>query len=265
MRWCLVMLFCGFGLVAAAQEATVPTPGGQEAAPEEGNPRTVLALARLDSLAIAAPGRVTGLAWIGSDTLAVLVVRDGIVTAGGRPEARLVLQDRRGAVLRDEDATGVLDRGLAWDGRDLWSCGDVDGGASLLYRLEPVLLAVRASYPTAGHRPAGVCHDGRFLWLTDRDSGRLDRFDPELGEITRSTPTPAFSPCGVAWDGRRLWLTDVGTGRLYRLSGSRRAWSGTVAPADFRRRAQVVHLAHDGHDLWYLPEGSRWLVRVRIL
>ena len=132
MRWCLVMLFCGFGLVAAAQEATVPTPGGQEAAPEEGNPRTVLALARLDSLAIAAPGRVTGLAWIGSDTLAVLVVRDGIVTAGGRPGARLVLQDRRGAGLLDEDVTGVLVRGLAWGGRGLWACGGVGGGAALL-------------------------------------------------------------------------------------------------------------------------------------
>ena len=92
-------------------------------------------------------------------------------------------------------------------------------GRSLLYRLDPDLLTVRDSYPTPGHRPAGMCHDGRFLWLTDRDSGRLDRFDPEVREITRSTPTPGFSPCGLAWDGRHLWLTDVGTGQSVPLVG----------------------------------------------
>lgn len=229
------------------------------------SPDTVLALARLDSLAIAPPGRITGLAWMGADTLALLVVRDDRVTAAGRPEARLVLQTRAGVVVRSEDVTGVLDRALAWDGRELWSCGDSANGGSLLYRLEPGLLTVRGSYPAPGHRPTGMCHDGRFLWLTDRDSGRLDRFDPELNEITRSAPTPGFSPCGVAWDGRSLWLTDVGTGRLVRLSGSRRDWSGTVDAAAFLWRGQPVHLAHDGLDLWMLPEGSRWLVRVRIL
>ncbi len=230
---------------------------------EEPAPSTPLALARLDSLAIAAPGLVTGVAWLGADSLAVLVVGDE-PAGGGRAPVRLVLQSRAGKVLRSEDVTGVLDRGLAWDGRELWGCGDVDGGASRLYRLDPVLLTVRASYPTPGHRPAGLCSDGRFLWLADRDAGRLARFDPALNEFTRVSSTPGFSPCGVAWDGRNLWLTDIATGRLYRLSGSRRAWSGTVVADDFLRRGTPVHLAHDGRDLWLLAEGAGWLVRVRI-
>lgn len=247
-RW-LVLLLCVCAWPVVAQE--------------EADPGAVLALARVDSLAITASGRIAGVAWLGPDTLAVLVVRDE-ATATGTTEARLVLQDRRGTVLRNEDVTGVLDHGLAWDGAALWSCGDAAAGGAQLRRLEPARLTVTASYPTPGHRPTGLCHDGRFVWLTDRDSGRLERFDPELGEVTRSTPTPAFSPCGLAWDGRHLWLTDAGTGRLYRLSGSRRAWSGTVAPADFLRRGVPVLLAHDGRDLWYVAGDGRWLVRVRI-
>ncbi len=249
MRWWLLLL----GLVVGC--------GPVRAAEDEG-PQTVLALARLDSVAIAAPGRVAGVAWLGSDTLAVLVVApEG---EGAPPPTRLVLQDRRGRVLRSEDVTGVLDRGLAWDGASLWGAGDAGGGASRLLRLEPARLTVAASYPTPGHRPAGICHDGRFVWLVDRDSGRLERFDPSLLEVTRSTPAPAFSPTGLAWDGRHLWLADAGTGRLYRLSGSRRAWSGTVAAAQFAYRGRAVHLTHDGRDLWFVPEDSRWLVRARI-
>lgn len=244
-------------LVAAGAAGTAPVRA------EEPAPSTPLALARVDSLAVAAPGRVTGLAWLGADSLAVLVV--GEDPAGGGPApVKLVLQNRAGRILRSEDVTGVLSRALAWDGRELWGCGDVDGGGSRLYRLDPALLTVRASYPTPGHRPEGMCSDGRFLWLTDRDAGRLARFDPALNEFTRVASTPGFSPCGVAWDGRSLWLTDVGTGRLYRLSGSRRAWSGTVVPGDFLCRGRAVQLAHDGRDLWLLAAGSSWLVRVRI-
>ncbi|MBM4130981.1 hypothetical protein FJ250_08125 [bacterium] len=236
--------------------------GGPARAADDGGPATVLALARLDSVAVAVPGRLAGVAWLGPDTLAVLVVAPE--ADGASPVTRLVLQDRRGHVLRSEDVTGVADRGLAWDGACLWAAGDADGGVSRLLRLDPARLTVVASYPTAGHRPAAVCHDGRFVWLVDRDSGRLERFDPSLLEITRSTAAPAFSPAGLAWDGRHLWLTDAGTGRLYRLSGSRRAWSGTVAAADFGYRGRAVHLTHDGRDLWFAPEDGRWLVRARI-
>lgn len=254
MRWWPTLM-----LLAAAGGAT---PAVRAA--DEGGPGTVLALARLDSVAIAPAGRVTGIAWLGADTLAVLVVRDDEPTAAGMPTARLVLQDRRGRVLRQEDVTGVLDRGLAWDGSALWSAGDVEDGGSRLYRLEAARLTVQASFPTPGHRPTGICADGRFVWLTDRDSGRLDRFDPGTAIVSRSAATPAFSPGGLAWDGRHLWLADIGTGRLYRLSGSRREWSGTVSADGFLWRSRVVHLAHDGRDLWFAAEGGRWLVRVRI-
>ena len=251
----LPAVFLVAGLVAGA---------AARAGAQDVNPDAVLGLARVDSVAIAAPGRVTGFAWLGPDTLAVLVVGDAASDAAGRAGARLLVQDRRGAVLRSADVTGVLDRGLAWDGHALWSCGDVEGGGSKLYRLDPGPLTVAASFPTAGHRPAGVACDGRFVWLADRDAARLERFDTELGEITRTTPTPAFSPCGLAWDGLHLWVSDAGTGRLYRLSGPSRAWSGTVDAADFLWRGRPVHLSFNGRDLWYLAEGATHAVRVRL-
>lgn len=254
VRWSLLP---ALALAAAALPAL-----GRAQGPADGSPATVLALARADSLAIAAPGDVTGVAWVGVDTLAVLVTREG--PDGAAPTVRLVLQDRRGRILRSEDVTGVLSRGLAWDGAALWGAGDVDGGQSRLYRLETARLTVQASFPTPGHRPTGLCHDGRFVWLSDRDSGRLERFDPEAAGFSRSLPAPAFSPCGLAWDGRHLWVSDAGSGRLYRLSGSRRSWSGTVAAGAFRHLGKAVHLAHDGRDLWYIVEGGRWLVRARI-
>ncbi len=252
-RWWLVLLF-----------GTAVMTGAGNARAQEPNPDAAIGLARVDSVAVAVAGRVTGLAWLGPDTLAVLVVREAAATRDAGPEATLLVQDRRGAVARSADVTGVLGRGLAWDGRSLWSCGEAPAGGSRLYRLEPRQLTVIASYPVAGHRPTGICCDGRFVWLTDRDAARLERFDTELGEITRSAPTPAFSPGGLAWDGLHLWLADIGTGRLYRLSGPSRAWSGTVDAGDFLWRGQVVQLAFNGRDLWYLVEGRAHAVRVRL-
>ncbi len=174
----------------------------------------------VDSLDLGVQGNVTGMAWMGPDTLAVLTDIPDTLSQSGDREVVLVLRDRAGEVLRREDFTGVLDRTLAWDGEFLWSCGDARDGTSILYQIEPDTLRVEEAFDTPGHRPVGMCWDGRFLWLTDRDSGRVDRFDPEVKEITRSVVTPGYSPFGLAWDGLYMWVTDSGTGRLYRLAGS---------------------------------------------
>ena len=108
-----------------------------------------------------------------------------------------------------------------------------------------------------------MCFDGRYVWITDRDTGRVDRFDPEPGAITRSVVTPGFSPFGVAWDGRHLWVTDSGTGRMYRLSGSRGLWSATVDVESFLFRGQDVLLLHDGGAFWYVIPQERIAVRLR--
>ena len=102
-----------------------------------------------DTLNLAAAGTVTGLAWMGLDSLAVLTIVPESAADSGGGGVSLVVQDRAGRILGQGDFTGILARGLAYDGRYLWACGDVDDGSSLLYRLSPDLLQVEG-----GLRPA---------------------------------------------------------------------------------------------------------------
>ncbi len=215
-----------------------------------------------DTLRIPGEGRLTGLTWAGEDTLATLDVTLDEMSLSGAQEVMLVLRNGAGEILMEMDFSGVLDRTLAWDGEYLWSCGDAADGSSILYKIQPDTLVVEEAFTAPGHRPSSLAYDGRYLWLTDRDSGRIERFDPEVGEFTRTVAAPAFSPWGMAWDGRHMWMTDVGTGRLYRLAGSRMGRTGTVAVEDFLFRGDNVLLWHDGQDLRYLTGDDRQAVRL---
>jgi hypothetical protein len=159
----------------------------------------------------------------------------------------------------------VLDRGLGWDGESLWSCGDAADGSAILYAIRPDSLGVLVTmdaYTAPGHRPTAIAWDGTYLWLSDRDSGRIDRFDPEAEDFTRYVVAPAFSPCGLAWDGSAMWVTDAGTGRLYRLVGGRLRCNGIVDALSFLHRDQDVLLLHDGRNLWYLVDGEHVAIRI---
>jgi len=235
---------------------------GREATAADGGPGIELGFVPVDTLHFAAEGRITGLTFMGPDTLAILTDLADSLSESGDREVRLTFQDSVGAVIRIEDFTGVLDRGLAYDGEFLWSCGDADDGSSIIYKIEADTLKLEEAYNAPGHRPCGMCWDGTYVWIGDRDAGRVDRFDPEAGEITRSVVTPGFSPFGLAWDGAFMWVTDSGTGRLYRLSGSRRRWSATIDTDSFIFRGLDVLLLHDGESFWYVPPGENLAIRV---
>ena len=251
----LMILVTVVGLVGVASVVSV-APMALAA-----TPTTVVSFAPVDSLPLP-PGLVTGMTWKGPDTLAVLIDLPDSLSESGRPQILLSYQDRDGVILRQEDFTGTLARGLTYDGEFLWGCGDDDNGASIIFKIDPDTCTVQEAYPTPGHAPSALCFDGRYVWISDRDSGRIDRLDPKTGRITRSVMTPGFSPFGIAWDGRYLWLTDSGTGRLYRLVGSRRVWNATADTASFQFRGRDVLLLHDGRSLWYLPGGETQAVRV---
>ncbi len=254
-----LVLLVGLGLIAAMVDSAP--------AQYEGNdPHLTLRFVELDTLYLPAVGKVAGLSWMGPDTLAVLMDLADTLSSSGEREMHLVFQDTAGVVFRDEDFSGVLDRALAWDGEFLWSSGDADDGSSILYKVGVDSLdiwQVAEAYDAPGHRPSDMCFDGRFVWITDRDSGRVDRFDPEMEDITRSAVTPGFSPFGVGWDGRNMWLTDVGTGLMYRVSGSRRTWSATIESESFMQRGHEVLLLSAGQNLWYVPAGENFAVRIR--
>lgn len=245
-----LLALCLLSAVPATAQETVPEPD------------LMLSLVPVDTLALPVAGRVAGLAWVGPDTLAVLDAVPDSVSEDHRPHMRLVIGDRDGTVFETRDFTGLLTAGLAWDGESFWSTGPQEEGRSLLYRVSGDSLLVKDAYDLPGHRPVGIAFDGRYLWVTDRDSGHLDRFDPRTEAVTRTVYGPGFSPCGIAHDGRHTWLTDAGTGMMYRLSGGRRSWSATVTPETFMHRGEEILLGHDGFSLFYVPDGEHFALRV---
>ncbi len=204
-----------------------------------------------------------GLAWISDDTILALVA-DPDSTPGSPPlSTTLVWSDGDGNVLREFDVTGLLSRGLAYDGEWLWSLADpTSETGALLVQLEPDTLYVEQSYELPGHRPTDIAWDGNSFWIVDHDRGRLDRFDLDSEDVTRSRPSPGFSPSGVAHDGHFLWISDFGTGRLDRLSKGGSVWNGTVSADSYFRRGEEIALVWGQGSLWLLPAGTGYLLRV---
>ncbi len=251
------------GLMIGLCCAGAAAPVGAELTADKDAPELTLSFTTLDTMILGDVGLIAGITWMGPDTLVVLEDIPDSVSGSGSREVRMVFRDRAGVILRMEDFSGVLDRALAWDGEFLYSCGDAADGSSILYQIQVDTLQVAEAFDAPGHRPSAMCFDGRYVWITDRDAGRIDRFDPKAGEITRSAVTPGFSPFGVAWDRRNMWVTDSGTGRLYRLSGSRRHWSATVDTESFLFRGQDVLLLHDELTFWYVLTRERVAVKLR--
>jgi streptogramin lyase len=226
-----------------------------------------LRVAETDSLAppvVPDPGRVriTGLTWAGEDTLALLVAEVDSLALEAPECVFLVVGDTTGTVFWQEDFTGVLARGLTWDGEFFWSTGDDAEGGSLLYKIKADTVGIEEVHPAPGHRPMAMAFDGRWIWVSDRDRGTIDRVDPETGAVTRTAYPPGFSPVGLAWDGQAMWSTDAGTGRLGRLRGGRLDRQALVAADDWYLRDADALLAHDGRSLWVLRPDDRFLRRL---
>ncbi len=232
------------------------------AAPAFASAADVIGMSWGDSLTVA-EGEIRGLAWLDDLNYVALVAQPDTVPGAPPLKVALAWYDGRGELVREEDFTGTLSRGLAFDGKYLWSLGDATAEAeATLYKIESDTLFVDAVYPTPGHHPCGLAWDGRHIWITDRDRGRLESFDPEAEEISRSQLAPAFSPYGVGFDGRAFWTSDSGTGRLYRLSRGAGRWSGTVAREGFDFRGHDVILAWDGATLWAVPQPGSVAYRI---
>ena len=228
------------------------------AAPAAGDIR----IATVDTLGFAGM-EIRGMAWLDEVRYVVLLAEPDTLPELPPLSTRLAWFSTGAEADREEDFTGTLSRGLAFDGKYLWSCGDSQDGGALLYKIESDTLTVEAAYPTPGHRPCGAAWDGEFVWLVDRDTGRLDRFDTEHEEVTRSILTPGFSPYGLAFDGRFFWVSDSGTGRLYRLARNTGTWNGSVAADVWSFRGRDLALAWDGSSLWFAPPEGSVAVRIR--
>ena len=161
---------------------------GTALAADEEAPDLTMSFTTGDTMVLGDVGLIAGITWMGPDTLVVLEDIPDSVSESGDREVRLVFRDTEGTILHMEDFSGVLDRALAWDGEFLYSCGDAADGSSILYQIQVDTLQVEEAFDTPGHRPSAMCFDGRYVWITDRDAGRVDRFDPETKVTEGRTP-----------------------------------------------------------------------------
>jgi hypothetical protein len=204
-----------------------------------------------------------GLAWLDSSRVAVLYVTPDTLPELPPLNVELVMTDTVADSISVTDFTGILNRGLVYDGEFYWSFGSADMGESWLVKIDADTLNVEDSFKLFGHYPAGLVWDGDFFWLTDRDRGRADRFNPDplTEKIVRTVLTPGFSPYGISGGEKYFWVTDVSTGRMYRLSHGGK-WNGTVTKDSFYHRGEEVGLSHDGKDLWMWTPGDSIAVQL---
>jgi len=94
-------------------------------------------------------------------------------------------------------------RGLAFDGKYLWSADNGDGNSvngPKIYKLDPNTGAVIASYPHPGVFPNGLAWDGKYLWHSDHGTGLIYKIDPTTWTVVNSFPSPGgFSSFDLAW------------------------------------------------------------------
>ncbi len=215
-----------------------------------------------DTLQLHRPG-LQGLAWLDSNRVAVLYVTPDSLPELPPLNVELVMTDSAADTISVKDYTGILNRGLIYDGEFYWSFGNTAPGKSSLYKIDADTLNVEDSFKLLGHYPAGIVWDGDYIWLTDRDRGRADRFspDPMTEKIVRTVLTPGFSPYGISGGEKYFWVTDVSTGRMYRLSHGGK-WNGTVTKESFWHRGEEIGLSHDGENLWMWAPGDSIAVQV---
>ncbi len=77
---------------------------------------------------------------------------------------------------------------------------------------------VQLSLSAPGSFATGLCFDGKYLWVADRQTDLLYQIDPKTGAQLQSLPAPGFSPTGLAWDGTHLWVVDDKELLLYRIN-----------------------------------------------
>ncbi len=57
--------------------------------------------------------------------------------------------------------------------------------------------------------PVGLAWDGKSLWVSGIQTGRLYQLDSETGTVLTSIMTPGPEPAGLAFDGKVLWCIDA--------------------------------------------------------
>ena len=142
----------------------------------------------------------------------------------------------------------------AYDGADLWVCGEAD---VFVYKVNILNGAIqkrlnmqRGSF-TACEFALGV------LWLADAQANKILQVDPETGEVRGSFANPGTRAGGLAFDGARFWVTDAPTLSIYQLDAAGQLLRRYLSPGP-----SPQGLAFDGRFLWN-ADGNQRIYQLR--
>ena len=159
------------------------------------------------------------------------------------------LSPASGTVVRTLKAPLAPVADAAYDGADLWVCGQAD---VFVYRVNILngdvqkrLNMQRGSF-TACEFALGS------LWLVDAQANKVLQVDPETGEVRGSFANPGTRADGLAFDGVRFWISDAQTLSIRELDLSGRTLRKYLSPGP-----SPQGLAFDGRFLWNADVNKR--------
>jgi len=86
-----------------------------------------------------------------------------------------------------------------------------------IYTVMPEDGTILASIPAPDRSSTSLAHDGRRLWVSNRNKDELYMVEPEQGQVVGIVKSPGPYPAGIAWLDGYLWNVDFQTRKLYQI------------------------------------------------
>jgi hypothetical protein len=120
---------------------------------------------------------------------------------------------------------------------------------SIAYYDTGVNPALNISGLNVGSAPAGIFHDGRFVWVLV-STGSVLKIDYEAGTVIETIALTASSYRGLTGDGRYFWIADLTGGNIQQYD------KGFTLIDTFTAPSEVRDLFFDGRFLFILTGNS---------
>lgn len=87
-----------------------------------------------------------------------------------------------------------------------------------IYAVMPEDGTIVASFPAPERACTSLTHDGRYLWVSNRNKDEFYMVEPRRGQVVGIVKSPGPYPAGIAWLDGCLWNVDFQTRKLYQIA-----------------------------------------------
>ncbi len=167
------------------------------------------------------PMNICGLAWEGG------CCGNGFLWVLNSERKEILKYDNENAIHKIFSTPGNSPRGLAFDGKDLWTA-DADTGK--IYRISTADGSVLSTFDSPVPAPVSIATDCKQVWIIGRDSctnvnekcdsPKLVRIDPQNGKVIGSVwlPIKLVKPTAMVYANGTMWIADGNTNRIFKIS-----------------------------------------------